>query len=147
MHQTFLTLPPIFPMQLGVNIVFSQCCKYSTICIRSIILFEKLVFPVHFAHIYLHLSVRSPAPLLPRASLPPWGQTLEVLLLLTSEPPRGDGASVLVETCDMSILWRGESDSWRTYKRRCCQITRKPRGTVRGGFGGRGAVCVITRVQ
>lgn len=40
------------------------------------------------------------------------------------------GEMVGAEICDVSILWRGESDSEKTYKRRCCQIMQQPWGSM-----------------
>lgn len=92
-------------------------------------------------YVYLHLSVQSLRS--PSSSLP-WGQTLELLLLLTSEPP-GEmevGETRVADTCDVSILRRGEFDSGKTYKWRCCQIMHQPWGTIH--LGGGGSVVVHT---
>lgn len=64
-------------------------------------------------------------------------------------PGETAGAGILVaDTCDVSVLRRGESDSEKTHKRRCCQIMQSPRGATHpGGWGWEGRDCTCSTVM
>lgn len=85
------------------------------------LIWETYFFLLH--HVYLHPSVLS--------FLPPPSLLFAPLRSNTGDDAPADkwalGEMAVVETlvadtCDVSILRRGESDSENTYKRRCCQI-------------------------